>query len=122
MTKPCKRGIVEFVPSMLNCAAAALIAMCPAAAIAPSAAADPKPGNQSAAATIDDLTNQGYDVQINWVSGISSRPLSECRVLAVHNPSSSAAPPTTFTTVYVDVSCPNNDDGGFTFGSGLAIG
>ncbi len=75
---------------------------------APAAA---EPG--SAAAVIDELKDQGYDVAINWVSGISSRPLSECRAVGVHNPDLTGPPPETFTTVYVDVSCPNDhDDGG----------
>ncbi|MBX7448497.1 hypothetical protein GR927_10895 [Mycolicibacterium sp. 3033] len=74
-------------------------------------AAQPQSG--SAAAVIDELKGQGYDVAINWVSGISSRPLSECRVLGVHNPDLTGPPPETFTTVYVDVSCPDDhDDGG----------
>ena len=80
---------------------------------APAAAADPfdgAPTAGSAQSVIDDLTAQGYNVQINWVSGVSSRPLDECSVLGVHNPDASGGPPTTFTTVYVDVSCPNHDD------------
>lgn len=112
---------------MLNCAAASLLAVGSAVAIATAPAAgaepvDPVPGSGSAATVIDDLTDQGYNVQINWVSGVSSRPLSECRVLAIHNPSDTAGPPTTFTTVYVDVSCPNHDSDGLIFGGGLGIG
>lgn len=80
----------------------------------------------SAAAVIDELKGQGYDVQINWVSGISSRPLSECRSLGVHNPDLTGPPPETFTTVYVDVSCPNHDDDvwidGGLGGGGIGIG
>ncbi|TRW88802.1 hypothetical protein FK535_00500 [Mycolicibacterium sp. 018/SC-01/001] len=84
--------------------------------LAPTAAADPG----SAKAVIDELENQGYDVAINWVSGVSSRPLSECRSLGVHNPDLTGPPPTTFTTVYVDVSCPNDhDDGGVRIDGGL---
>ncbi|KMO79483.1 hypothetical protein [Mycolicibacterium obuense] len=73
----------------------------------------------SAAAVIDELKDQGYDVAINWVSGISSRPLSECRSLGVHNPDLTGPPPETFTTVYVDVSCPNDHDGGVWIEGGL---
>lgn len=82
----------------------------------------------SAAAVIDELEDQGYDVAINWVSGVSSRPLSECRSLGVHNPDLDGPPPETFTTVYVDVSCSNDhDDGGVWIegapgGVGIGIG
>ena len=80
---------------------------------APIVRADPFDGAStpgSAQSVIDDLTAQGCNVAVNWVSGVSSRPLDECAVLGVHNPDSSGGPPTTFTTVYVDVSCPNHDD------------
>lgn len=78
---------------------------------------------ESAQSLIDDLTAQGYNVAINWVSGVSSRPLDECAVLEVHNPDSSGGPPTTFTTVYVDVSCPNHDDRvGGAGGVGITFG
>lgn len=85
--------------------------------VAPVAVADPVAGNQSAAATIDELKAEGYDVAINWVGGRSSMPLSRCSVTAIHNPVSSPPPPGTFTTVYVDVSCPSDsDDSGFYLG------
>jgi hypothetical protein len=80
------------------------------------------PGSGSAAEVVDQLEAQGYDVQINWVSGVSNRPLEECNVLAVHNPDLNGPPPETFTTVYVDVSCPNHDDDGFYFGGGIGFG
>jgi hypothetical protein len=79
----------------------------------PVAAADPVwpvVGAESADATIDDLEAQGYDVQINWVSGVSSVPLSRCKVTGIHNPDRSPGSGNTFTTVYVDVSCPNEPD------------
>jgi len=42
-------------------------------------------------------------------------------VPAIHNPNRSGEPPQTFTTVYVDVSCPgdSDDDFGFLFGFGF---
>jgi hypothetical protein len=86
------------------------------------ASADPVLGNGSAASVIDTLTSQGYDVQINWITGVSDRPLGECRVLGVHNPDAAGPPPTTFTTVYVDVSCPNHDDDYGSFGVGVGVG
>ena len=76
----------------------------------PVAAAGPVAGAESAGATIDDLEAQGYDVQINWVSGVSSVPLSWCKVTAIHNPNHSPPSENTLETVYVDVSCPNPDD------------
>ena len=72
-------------------------------AVAPIAAAD------GADATIDDLQGQGYTVQINWINGFDTKPLSECSVVAVHNPDSSPQPVTS-TTLYVDVWCPNHND------------
>jgi hypothetical protein len=69
-------------------------------AAAPHAAAD------SAQATIDALQSQGYVVAINWVDGNTNAPLGTCRVVAVHNPDSSAPNPSSATTVYVDLSCP----------------
>ena len=49
-----------------------------------------QPGDQSASATIEDLEAQGYNVQINWVNGNISQPLSQCSVSAIHNPNRSA--------------------------------
>jgi hypothetical protein len=115
MTMDNSRG-VGIVISVLGAAAAALMA-------APGVAAEPLMPAQdgaSAADTIADLQDQGYDVQINWVRGVSSDPLSECWTTAVHNPNRLGGPPTGFTTVYVDVACPDHDDdSGFGFGGGL---
>jgi hypothetical protein len=102
--------------------AAALTAV--AVAYPPVAAAEPVwpvAGAEDAGATVDDLQAQGYDVQINWVSGMPSVPLHWCKVTAVHNPNH--APPTdnTLETVYVDVSCPNPDDD-YWGGVGVGIG
>jgi hypothetical protein len=65
--------------------------------------------------TIAALQAEGYTVNINYVNG-ASKGLSECTVTNVNNPSSSPAPGD---TVYVDVMCPNHDDGGFGFGVGI---
>ncbi|WP_029372015.1 hypothetical protein [Mycobacterium sp. UM_WWY] len=87
------------------------------------AAADPRAGAQSAADTIGDLTAQGYNVQINWVSGVSNEPLARCKVTAVHNPDRSPGAVPANTTVYVDVSCPNEpDDSGVWGGIGIGFG
>ena len=92
---------------------------------APIATADPVwpiAGAESAGATIDDLQAQGYNVQINWVSGVSSVPLDQCKVTAIHNPNPSPPDGKTFATVYVDVSCPNSDDDWGGGGIGIGIG
>ena len=76
----------------------------------PGATADPVwpfAGAESASATIEDLEAQGYDVQINWVSGIPAVPLYYCKVTAINNPNHSPPSENTFDTVYVDISCPN---------------
>jgi hypothetical protein len=92
------------------------------------AAADPffppvGTGGRAADVTIDDLEAQGYDVRINWTTGYDTKPLSECWVTAVNNPSHEAPTEGSFTVVYVDVACPNGDDGsGFTGGVGVGIG
>lgn len=90
----------------------------------PVAAAEPVwpvAGAEDAAATVDDLGAQGYDVQINWVSGLPSVPLHWCKVTAIHNPNHSPPTDDTLSTVYVDVSCPNPDDD-YWGGVGVGIG
>ena len=111
-----RRCIALLVPST---GAAALLALAPIAAADP---VWPSAGDRSASATIEDLEAQGYNVQINWVNGGSIQPLSQCSVPAIHNPNRSGEPPETFTTVYVDVSCPDySDDSDFGFGFGLGF-
>ena len=78
---------------------AGLLAAAVSLATAPVATAEPVwpvAGAESAGATIDDLEAQGYDVQINWVSGVSSVPLSWCKVTAIHNPNHSPPSENTF--------------------------
>ena len=83
--------------------------------VAPTASAD------GADVVIADLQNQGYLVQINWINGFDTKPLSECTVTNVNNPSSD--PPKAGDTVYADVRCPNHDYGdGGSFGVGIGIG
>src|SRR5690242_628920 len=103
-------------------AAAALMVL--AVAYPPAAAAEPVwpvAGAEDARATVDDLQAQGYDVQINWVSGLPSVPLHWCKVTAIHNPNHSPPTGDTLDTVYVDVSCPNPDDD-YWGGIGVGIG
>lgn len=77
------------------------------------AAADPVwpvAGAEPADATLRDLAAQGYNVQINWVGGYySGVALSECRVNAIHNPDGAPTSHNPLATVYVDISCPNNN-------------
>ncbi len=92
-------------PRMGVLAAFVAVAIC----LAAPAAADPPPAltGPTAETAINDLRAQGYDVAINWVAGNTTSALARCQVVAVHNPNTDDAPPTTFTTVYVDVSCPS---------------
>jgi len=86
-----------FTPLLVAAGAIASIAA------APIAAAD------GADATIDDLQAQGYTVQINWINGFDTKPLSLCSVTSINDPNSSPQPKTS-TTLYVDVWCPNHND------------
>lgn len=85
---------------------------------APSAAAD------GADAIIADLQGQGYLVQINWINGYDTKPLSQCTVTGINDPDHSGAPMKVGDNVYVDVRCPNrwDDGGGFTGGVGIGLG
>jgi hypothetical protein len=109
-------------------AAPLLLAMGAASiAVAPIATADPVwpvAGAESAADTIRDIEDQGYNVAINWVNGVSTGDLHRCSVRAIHNPDRSAtSPPPEDITVYVDVDCPHDhDESGIFFGPGIAFG
>jgi hypothetical protein len=73
------------------------------------AAAEPVYANGSAQAVIDELEANGYNVVINWLTGYDTKSLSVCWVSNINNPGEWNPPPGVFTTVYVDVSCPNHD-------------
>lgn len=90
--------------------------------LTPPAVADPLPSGQSAQTVVDDLQAQGFNVQINWLTGYDTKPLSRCKVARINNPGNIAPSENSFTTVYVDVTCPNGDDGGFEFGVGVGLG
>ena len=77
---------------------------------APAAAAEPVDSGESAQSVIDSLKAKGYNVVVNWLTGYDTVPLSACTVSNVDNPDDSAPRAGTFTTVYVDVSCPNHQD------------
>jgi hypothetical protein len=109
----------------LGMLAAGLIATAVALTIASVATAEPVypfAGAENAQDTIDDLGAQGYDVQINWVSGIPAVSLYRCKVTAIHNPNHGPPTEQSFETVYVDVSCPNPDNDWDWGGVGVGIG
>jgi hypothetical protein len=90
----------------ITAAAAASVALAPAAAAEP---VWPVGGGEPADQTVEDLAAQGYDVQVNWVTGQRDVPLYECWVDGIHNPD---GPPTfehQLATVYVDIGCPSNN-------------
>jgi hypothetical protein len=74
-----------------------------------SIAAAPIAAASGADSVIADLQAQGDDVQINWVNGFDTEPLSICTVTNVNNPDHSGGASKAGATVYVDVSCPNHD-------------
>ena len=92
-----------------RCLGSLLIAVSGAMMHAP-APAEPVDSGGSAQSVIDGLKAEGYNVVINWLTGYDTVPLSVCTVDSVDNPDDSKPKPGTFTTVYVDVSCPNHPD------------
>jgi hypothetical protein len=62
----------------------------------------PAAGSESAAATIGDLDDAGYDVQIQYESGAPEVPLSQCAVTDINTVGSAGSQP----LAYVTVSCP----------------
>jgi hypothetical protein len=91
-------------------AAALSVAFGGAVTFAAPAAAEPEDTGASAQSVINGLKDEGYNVVINWLTGYNTEPLSVCTVENINNPDSSAPAAGTFTTVYVDVSCPNHQD------------
>jgi hypothetical protein len=66
-------------------------------------------GGGNAADTVRELRAEGYAVQIN---GSRTDPLSQCTTTGVHgvpDTAGSSAAPESFTTIYVDVSCPDEN-------------
>ena len=94
----------------MRIAALALVAVGSALALAWPAAADPVESGGSADSVIGNLKAEGYNVVINWLTGYDTVPLWACTVQEVNNPNASPPPLGTFTTVYVDVLCPNHQD------------
>jgi hypothetical protein len=90
-----------FAPLLIVGGGAVWIAAAPVAAADPSL---PVAGSESASATIKDLKAQGYNVAINWVSGIPDVSLSQCWVNSINTADASSQD--TLKTAYVDVECP----------------
>jgi hypothetical protein len=103
MTKPAKMG--AFVLWIAAAGATASVVAAPIAAA--DSATLPVPGAGPASQAIQDLRADGFNVMINWLEGHPNVPLSECQVNAIHDPSSSPVDPSSFQTIYVDVTCPN---------------
>jgi hypothetical protein len=78
--------------------------------LAAPATAEPTDTGESAESVIDRLKADGYNVVINWLTGYDTVPLSVCTVQDVNNPDVAKPKPGEFTTVYVDVTCPNHQD------------
>ena len=93
-----------------RCLPALLIVLGSAVTVAAPATAEPEDSGASAQSVIDGLKAEGYNVVINWLTGYDTEPLSVCTVSDVNNPNDAKPPAGTFTTVYVDVSCPNRQD------------
>ena len=87
-----------------------LVALGCALMFATPAMAEPVDTGESADSVIGNLKAQGYNVVINWLNGYDTVPLAVCTVEDVNNPDDTAPKPGAFTTVYVDVSCPNHPD------------
>jgi len=77
-----------------------------AVVLAPAASADPpnlpQPGSESAAATIGDLDDAGYDVQLQFENGSPNSPLSQCTVTNINTVGAAGSQP----LAYVSVDCP----------------
>ena len=89
----------------LSCAALLLFV----GGAAMSIAAPPVAAASGADSVIANLQAKGDDVQINWVNGFDTEPLSVCTVTNVNNPDHSGGPHKAGATVYVDVTCPDHD-------------
>jgi hypothetical protein len=90
--------------------AALSIAFGAAVTVVAPATAEPEDTGASAQSVIEGLKAEGYNVDINWLTGYNTEPLSVCTVENINNPGDSVPGPGQFVTVYVDVSCPNHQD------------
>ena len=94
----------------MRCLVVALVTVGAALTLAAPAMAEPVDTGDSAESVIEGLKADGYNVVINWLTGYDTVPLSVCTVEDVNNPDDTRPKPGAFTTVYVDVTCPNHRD------------
>lgn len=62
----------------------------------------PTPGSESAAATIGDLDDLGFDVQINYENGVPTIALSQCTVTDINTVGSAGTQP----IATITINCP----------------
>ena len=93
-----------------RCLAVLSIALGGAVALCAPVTAEPEGTGESAQSVIDGLKAEGYNVDINWLTGYDTEPLSVCTVSNINNPGDSVPSQGKLTTVYVDVLCPNHQD------------
>ena len=94
---------MSYVPRFL---ATLTVALAVATTLAPNAVSDPDVDAESAAAVIQELKQQGYDVEVKGVSSDNTDLLTTCTVTAIHQPEGPAPDPTAAATIYVEVACP----------------
>ena len=86
----------------------AFAALGAAVVLAPQALADPvgipEAGSESAAATVSDLDDLGYDVQLQYENGVPDVPLSQCTVTDINTVGSSGSD----LLAYVTINCASN--------------
>jgi hypothetical protein len=93
-----------------RCLGPLLVAIGGAVTLAAPATAEPEDTGASAQSVIDGLKAEGYNVEINWLTGYDTEPLSVCIVSNINIPGDSPPSAATLVTAYVDVSCPNHQD------------
>jgi hypothetical protein len=98
------------MPFGSRCLPAPVLAISGAVVLGAPAAADPVYTGDSAESVVDYLHAQGYSVQINWLNGYDTVPLSYCTVENINNPGDIHPSSGKLATVYVDVNCPNHQD------------
>jgi hypothetical protein len=90
---------MSMVLRILLAPAVALVVAAPAQADPP---AIPEAGSESAAATIGDLDDAGYDVVTQYENGAPNVPLSQCTVTNINTVGSAGSQP----LAYVTINCP----------------
>ncbi|BBY31091.1 hypothetical protein [Mycolicibacterium sediminis] len=82
------------------------IAVAAAITLAPTATTDPDIDGESAAAVVDQLREEGFDVTVNGLPSGDTSLLTTCVVTTIHNPGDPSSDPTTTSPVSVDIACP----------------